>query len=585
MTTTGKLRPSQAVTQNGPGALIDLPTLSMVVLSADRWELSRTRRVDEPRLARRLRVSTFRTPPYHQDDIGGLPAALFPGFLVCPRCHLLDRAEKFTFNIKAKEFTCPAPGCPGKGKASVHPARFMVACPKGHLSDFPWHHYVHPGVSCSSSLHLEDSGATGSIADLWVTCDQHGSKKNLGQAFGREAGRHLPGCDGSRPWLGDVDPEPCDQRSRVLLRGASNAYFPVIESAISIPPWSDPVQVALGPYFDQLAKVDTREKLDGWFEYNNAPELEQFGADRVWQALHRRREGLQYEVLDLRAEEWRAFQGGPVKIDSRAQFQSRAVDVPADFDQWVAGVMIIDRLREVRAQRGFTRIDPIPDVGQLEDVEAVTVGMCKVSKAPMDWLPGVEFRGEGIFLRLHEARVKEWERKVADTGEAPAFRTAQEGWHAARGMADTQVKPLRYALLHTLSHLVIRQLGLDCGYASASLRERIYCSDQPGAQMAGVLIYTATSDSQGSLGGLVEMGRTEELGPLLTRALDGARLCACDPHCSRRGFAGPDNALNGAACHACLMISETACEASNRLLSRGFCVSTLSGGATAYFDR
>src|SRR5207249_9542341 len=105
-------------------------------------------------------------------------------------------------------------------------------------------------------LKLEDSGQTGSITDLWVKCPVHGLTKNLGQAFGAAGRKRLPRCGGERPWLGDKDPETCGEELRVLLRGASNAYFPVVESAISIPPWSDPIQVALGGYFEQLAKID-----------------------------------------------------------------------------------------------------------------------------------------------------------------------------------------------------------------------------------------------------------------------------------------------------------------------------------------
>ena len=379
----GKLRPSQAVTQHGPGSLIDLPTLSMVVMSADDWEPGQSRRVDEPRLARRMNVATFRSPPFldYKAGTGGIPARIFPEFLVCPRCNRLARHTAFSFDERRSEHTCKAPDCRGKGQAVAYPARFMVACARGHLADFPWHRYVHPpDVVCDAELRLVDSGQTGSITDLWIKCPTHGVSKNLGQAFGQAGRARLPICGGERPWLGDNDPAGCTERPRVLLRGASNAYFPIVESAISIPPWSDPIQVALGLYAEQMAKIDSLEKAAMWLELTNAPELEQFSPEQIWSALTRRREGAEDNELDLRQEEWRALQAEPGAIDPKAEFQSRSVAVAPEVDAFVERVVLLERLREVRALRGFTRIDPIPDIGDLGEVEALQSGMAPIMR-------------------------------------------------------------------------------------------------------------------------------------------------------------------------------------------------------------
>jgi hypothetical protein len=583
----GSLRPSQAVTQHGPGSLVDLPTLSMVMLAADAWEIGQAKRVDEPRLARRLRVKTFRSPPFYngKTDTGGLPAVIFPEYLVCPRCRRLATHDRFEFKEAHSEHLCNSPTCKGGGRAVAYPARFMVACSRGHLADFPWHEYVHPGVVCDSELQLDDSGSTGSITDLWVKCPRHNKKKNLGQAFGRSGRKHLPDCSGARPWMQDHDPEGCDEKPRVLLRGASNAYFSAVESALSIPPWSDPLQLALGQYVDAMAKLTSADRLELWLEMTNAPELEPFTPAQIWQALERRREGEDGDAaMDLRVEEWLAFQSNPGKIDSKAEFKSVAVEVPEGFDGQIARVVLLERLREVRALRGFTRIDAIPDVGSLEDVEAIQSVLSPIFKAKtISWYPGVELRGEGIFIQLDEGVLKAWEERDAVRELQKVHESAQRQWHAQRGLELVRPRTARFMLLHSLSHLVIRQLGLDCGYASASLRERIYSSSEEGAEMAGVLIYTATPDSEGSLGGLVEMGRPEDLGPLLRRALEDARLCAGDPHCAGRGPRAPNNDLNGAACHSCILISETSCEAANRYLDRGTVTPSLRGDGTAFF--
>ena len=581
----GELRPSQAVTQSGPGSLVDLPTLSMIIAGTDQWNLNYSRRVDEPRLARHLGVDVFREPPYlnRAAGLGGVPARIFPEYLICPQCSRLAPHQAFEFDASRRRHVCRAPTCKGQGRALAYPARFMVACSKGHLDDFPWHAYIHkPDVQCSAELQLEDSGQTGAITDLWVKCLTHNASKNLGQAFGIEGRKRLPNCAGRRPWLADFDPINCTEQLRVLLRGASNAYFAVVESALSIPPWSDPIQVALGGYFELLANIQSLEDLQTWLRISNVPELADFKSDRLWEAMLRRRDGYEEQHLDLKAEEWRAFQAGPLKIDSQSEFKSRTVPVPSQLAGFLGRLVLLERLREVRALRGFTRIDPVPDVGDLDEVEAVRAGLAPISRTKKRWLPGTDFRGEGVLLQLDEARLTAWESRDDIRDLNRRFEGAQEAWHAARRQRPNAYHPIRYVVLHGLAHLLMRQLSLDCGYSSASLRERIYCRNAGDESMAGILIYTATADSEGSLGGLVEMGQPAVLGPMLSRALHNAQLCANDPLCADGGSTLNVAHLNGAACHACLLLSETACEAGNHYLDRGLLVATLRGAGSEY---
>ena len=504
----GKLRPSQAVTQSGPGSLIDLPTLSMIVMTADDWEISHSRRVDEPRLARHLRVATFRNPPYFdaKAGVGGIPATIFPRFLVCPRCRRLAPHSKFSFNAHRSEHICKAPACPGKGYAVAYPARFMVACAKGHLSDFPWHRYCHkPGVVCDEELRLEDSGETGAITDLWVNCPVHDEGESLGHAFGQAGRKRLPGCDAERPWLGAA--RGCVQQPRVLLRGASNAYFSIVESAIFIPPWSDPLQVALGPLRRAAGESRLgREDGDVGFEVNNAPTLEQL-ADQIWSALSRRRAARRnLSSTCARRSGGRCRRNPPRSTRRRSSTRDRC-RCRRKWIDFVDRVVLLERLREVRALRGFTRIDPIPDIGDLGEVEALENGMAPIMRRrPARWYPGVEFRGEGVFIQLDEEVVRVWEDRPEVKEKASRHAEAQKRWNLAAAWPVEPPRPSRYLLLHSFAHALIRQLSLDCGYASTSLRERIYSSDDPALPQAGLLMGTATPDSDGSLGGLVEMG-------------------------------------------------------------------------------
>ena len=580
----GKVRPSQTVTQFGPGALIDLPTLSMVVNGIGDWDTSTARRVDEPRLAGKLGVKFFRRPPYfrRQSQNGGLPVRVFPQFMVCPHCYRLVPYTSFRFKEQRgnPEYVCTAAHQGGREQAA-HPARFMVACRRGHLDDFPWHHYVHGGdTECRAELKLTDSGRTGAITDLWVQCPDHNKSRNLGQATGIVARSRLPRCRGYRPWLGTRSFEQCDEEIHVILRGASNAYFPVVESAISVPPWSDPIQIAIGEYSQQLENVNSLEDLLNFLRYVNAPELEEFPPDRVWEGIQRRRSG-DLSVSDLRREEWASFTRGRIHNDPQAEFQVRPTAVPVELGEFIAGVTQVVRLREVRALRGFTRIDPIPDVGDLGEVEAIRAGLAPLATNRLDWLPGIDQRGEGVFIQLREEAIVEWERRTSVSELQDRHVLAQREWYAAREMTISQTRPVRYLLLHTLAHLLIRQFGLDCGYSSSSLRERIYCSEGADA-MAGILIYTASPDSEGSLGGLVEMSRPEHLGPMLERALENSKLCANDPLCAGQIVSATGTQLNGAGCHACVLESETSCETGNNYLDRAVLAGTLRSMDTAF---
>ena len=297
------------------------------------------------------------------------------------------------------------------------------------------------------------------------------------------------------------------------------------------------MQLALGQHDENMANVDSPEKLQQWLDIVPAPELRPYTPEQIWQALKRRRDGQdEPATVDLRVEEWQAFQAEPGKIDAKAEFKSVAVNVPEQFEDAIERVVLLERLREVRALRGFTRIDAIPDIGSLEDVEAFESALSPIFKSKTHIL--VSRRGPARRGHLHPAEedaVQAWESREAVKVAQVEHAAAQKKWYAQRKLELVTPRSARFILLHSLSHLVIRQLGLDCGYASASLRERIYSSSESGAEMAGVLIYTATPDSEGSLGGLVEMGRPEDLGPLLARALADAELCAGDPHCAGRG--------------------------------------------------
>jgi hypothetical protein len=196
----------------------------------------------------------------------------------------------------------------------------------------------------------------------------------------------------------------------------------------------------------------------------------------------------------------------------------------------------------------------------------------------------VEVRGEGIFIELEEKAVTEWEAKPEVQARASAMARTFRAWEIERGVAPSTFPGARYVLLHSLAHILIRQVSLDCGYSASSVRERLYSSADPVRTMAGVLLYTASPDSEGSLGGLVDLGSPQRFTGLFSTALRSATRCSSDPLCADHQ---PDvhATINAAACHACILASETSCETFNRFLDRNALVPTMAASTLAFFAR
>ncbi|MYB11108.1 MAG: DUF1998 domain-containing protein [Acidimicrobiia bacterium] len=582
-TKVGKLRPTQIVNQHGPGAIVDLPALSVVVAGLDRWHPTGHDRVSEPRLEAFVGATDLFRPPAPAPDVyGGVPAQVFPEWLVCPRkdCRALAHKDTFHWHEPSGEFHCQrgADRHGSNARAQAFPARFMTACPRGHLDDFPWDSWVHSGGSglCGGPLQLKDEGRSGSANDLVVSCEWCRASRRMDGVF--EPGA-LTACRGRRPWLGLSNFEAgCNETPRVLLRGASNAYFSIVASALSIPPYSDPVHLDIAPYVEQLRRLKTPERVISAAEHDLLDDLlERHSVDKVLAAAL----GEPTDLVRLRPDEYKAFLDPPEPVQPPHEFEVRRVDVPEGKEAGMLGeVRAATRLREVRALRGFTRIESGVDIGDLADVAELNVNIAPLGPRGVTWLPAVDLRGEGIFLTLEEQALRAWESKPEVAARAQELSAKYAEFQQARpgGGSGQDFPGMRYVLLHSLAHALIRRLCLNAGYSSSALRERIY-SDTGEEAMAGLLIYTASSDSEGSLGGLVDQAAPEKFGAVLRDALQDAHLCAQDPLCGA-GELGGAAELNGAACHACLLLAETSCEARNRFLDRAVLAETIG-----YFSR
>jgi hypothetical protein len=599
----GELRRSQVVTTYGPGAIVDFRAggygggpVSVVAAGLDAWDehaaapnqtgIQHPQTIREPRLQEVLsrhlgtRIEGFRLPPAVPSENGEytsrerLVGVRFPQRLQCPGCGRLQWAANWNSDPGDPAPYCA--DCSHERGARVHvvPVRFIVACEKGHLGEFPWHQWVGHRPDCPNRdgpLYISTEGA-GLIA-LILSCKRCKARRSMDGCLNRDALAALGvKCGGHRHWLGDN--EECDCAPRGVLRGATNVYFPVTLSSLDIPPWSGQLQQRIPP----LDWQRLREGPDDAFRlvYITAARLDQTLGLPPGEILNRltglfaRLEGV--NEGNLRQEEYdRLVEAGTALDVEPGEFEAHPETVPAELAHHFSRVVRVTRLREVRAITSFTRLRPPADWR----TSGEDTPLARLSLTPKNWLPAVEVRGEGIFLELKRERLKAWlESPVGDVirGRANEVDAAFQADLRERYGKDAPARRItpRLLLIHSLAHALIRQLSLDCGYTTASLRERLYVAE--GEQdMCGLLIYTATPDADGTLGGLCRQARAANLVRLVERALAACAWCSSDPLCVE-GRHARSEATNRAACHACMLVPETSCEEFNRLLDRALLV-------------
>lgn len=608
----GSVRPSQLLWTYGPGALVDLPNVSVLTMGTDHWEKGLCGEIDEPRLLAAVRqelgpqVGSLRMPPIADEDakhfspeaLQGVPVRPFPRWLRCVKCGLLAEHESQLFKLEPDAFypertrfvhlNCTK--ATGKTKKSdAVPARFLLACSNGHLDDFPWHWFVHGGpTSCRGTLRFFESGASLQTENLWVKCDTCETARSLVFAFGEEGKKTLPACRGRHPHLDAFDHEPCTEQARPVILGATNAWFPVTLSALAIPLAGDPVAQFVEEAWEDIKDAKEESFLQGvlWMlrRQGRFPQLEDLDVHDIWEALRRRASGVPEADRHVTAEEikrpeWDVLTSQTTVPGGWPHFLAEQIPPPANYAGHLASVSLVKRLREVNALLGFTRVDSPEEVFDDDSRERVA----SLSRRLPEWVPANEVHGEGVFLRFDEGALRTWSEKQDVLARADRLFKGHQGWRASRGLTpDDRFPGIRYTMLHTLSHLLIREFALECGYNAASIRERIYASDDETRPMAGILLYTAAADSDGTLGGLVELGKPENLGRLLDQALRRSLVCSSDPLCSEHD-PGEDRSLHSAACHACGFVAETSCEKGNRYLDRALLVPTFECRTAGYF--
>jgi hypothetical protein len=566
MTKKDTIRPSQLIYQSGPGAVVDLMEKSVMIKAADQWNTWNAPKENDVRITSILGVDHVRVLNENPDR-QKVKAVEFPKWKICPSCHRLT-----TYDNQQCYF------CKQKGEEKdLFASRFVLACEKGHISDFPYNEWVHRNRSCSESakepkLKLITRGNSGSLSDLHVVCSHCKHSESLGTIMKPDEQKHrLFTCKGERPWIGSNANETCGCKMKTTLRGASNVYAPAVSSFLQVPLTSlSSEQDILFIVKSNLALFRETYEESGDIGLKMACKFLKISTDflpvikRFLNGEITLEESTTYE--SIRKQEWNTLIQESV---DELNFTSNRVKVHPELEPYFDSIYRVDSVPEVQVLKGFTRLDY---VDRLMDDEAV---LQPVVKKEEKWLPAVRNYGEGIFLKFHLEKLKAWEKSEQLTSETfLAYNCYREEFDNT----PLHFEP-RQILIHTFSHALLRELAAHSGYTTTSLKERVYAMDG----MYGVFIYTASGDSEGSLGGLTSLAQSDKLYPIILRALENMNYCSSDPICSDGDFEY-HTAANGAACHACTFVAETSCEWGNMLLDRRTLININPNEKYGYFD-
>lgn len=603
------VRRTQLISPWGVGAIVPFPEdESLMIAGLDMWTFGNNKSefvIKDERLEKRLGVKELRRPPDFRDPDSDktnalikIPAVRFPRWQYCPFCGTMSKSSYYSTQEKCDGYQWPhGRSCSGKKfKRKLIPERFIVMCSDGHVDDFPIMEWVHNNpnnskpIKDSCRLRRSTGGVSASLTGVFYECSC-GAKRSMAGATNDGALERIGyTCKGSKPWLGienDTN-HPCQKEVKVVQRGGSNVWFGDVRSSIFIPIDATSSSRRIIKVLDDTFDTICNQRVNGEINrtiINLIAQMKNVDADELYEAALRRIDNMENEedISEEMSEETYRLAEYNVLVKSsggdKMAFHSRNYPI-REYDnvihQFFKSISLVPKLRETRAFVGFSRLQP--NEGQrIRDKKKV------LALGDIDWLPAIEVFGEGLFFEFNDEALETWSKIPEVISRVHQLNRPYNAMLERRNSEKCQLNP-KYVLIHTFAHILINQLSFECGYGSSSIRERIYCDKgEQEHSMYGVLIYTASGDAEGSLGGLVRQGMPDRIEDTILDAIKNAKWCSADPVCIQSPGQGPDS-CNLAACHNCALLPETCCENGNRLLDRALIVGTLDNSRIGFFD-
>tara|TARA_B100001971_G_C18266818_1_gene593820 strand:- start:171 stop:1949 length:1779 start_codon:yes stop_codon:yes gene_type:complete len=566
--------------------------------------------INEPRLCKRLGVNELRFPPDFRDSNSNsnvgitIPFTIFPKWHYCRFCGSMEKLQPFgdpSRRCRGPKFPDNKRSCATKvdnKKPRLIPSRFISICQKGHIEDFPFLEWVHRGRNygsdCEASLRYLGGRIGNALTSVVIECNNCDAKpRSMGGSFNLQSLDKIGHkCRGFRPWLGEdhVNSTYCGESLKVVQRGASNVFFPKIKTSIYLPSYTSNIKRKIVKTVDEKWETLTSGMDGNQFDRTRFEIVADFYEVDVNELLEAAKEKLDNETVNMveqieTEEEYRSVEYEKIISGQGSDNQDFYVtNLPStDYQDPIRNnflsISLIHKLRETRAFYGFTRW--LPENGKnLQELKS------ELNKnGNPRWLPAVIVKGEGIFFQFDNEKIKKWSENSNIIERAQQINKQYNQFRAALGLIPRTINS-RFILIHTFAHVLINRFCYICGYGSASLRERIYCDtefEKPNDPMNGVLIYTSSGDSEGSLGGLVRQGKPGFLEEVVFEAIESSQWCSSDPICIDSKGQGP-NSINLAACHNCSLLPETSCEEQNKLLDRGMLIGTDNDPNSGFFS-
>ena len=495
----------------------------------------------------------------------------------------------------------------------LSPVPLVLICENGHISDIDWYKYFCAKID---GKKVDDENGF----DLFgYPCDNHcgGNKEHSlkwiqnrkqSESWGTLKCDHcqkivsLAGimnlkafCRGERPW----DPVPgqnwvptheqCKkghERSimQVAMVTSNSIYYASTQSSLYVPlSWVSQGAVTLqGDALDFLEeiknkytrKLRTNQDLTKETYIQGLGGLVTYAEDEGYTITPNEAEAITNEFLGIsnevdvvktyRLDEFKVFVDNDKTPNYDPKFEFNDIDMNEFKSSMLKNLFLkikqVPMLAITSTQLGFGRVKmPSPKLvnGQVvynnEQIRPIYSGNINDVKV----LPANQIYGEGIFFAFDSEKINQWSNKY---NLDKYYKTALENGSMGEFLASEMelYGSAKFYLLHTFSHIIMKELEFSCGYPTASLSERLYYSDK----MCGVLIYTADG-AEGSMGGLVWQGQPKLIENIILSALQRATDCSADTLCWENS-----DGLNKAACFSCAMVSETSCEQGNMGLDR-----------------
>ncbi len=629
----GRIRPNQFLVTYGPGAIFNGTHDSFTIMDIDLWDekiVQDMPLIEEPSLINRLGVTELRGFPVGSEDEDddtdegsskskgrddnsewGLPVSVFPSYHVCRNCSRLFRVNDHYENYDKTK----GPLCPDCGEES-YPAGYIVACENGHMDDFPWSFMFHEGSACKNEkcenekLFLEIDDEAKKWRPKRILCK--GCDKEAAAELNSDIWKRTYACYGRCPQRGkEGKASKCEEHAKLMRRDSSSVYYPVTQSTISIPARRDIIDELIQGQFtkdalenvqfaeingtldacyrERFSQICSREEFDKAYDRINSAARDLGSMNRVYENI--KKYGVVYDFADVKDMEHYAITHYANPDSDKLSVKEVTADINGESRAYFSGLYRIKTLNEVNVLLGFTRREP-PDPSlqiryKVDPAEKTPNDhICRLANGSSDWLPAVKLKGEGIYLEINPEKTEAWMQTESVKELSDIYRDHYEKSCEQRGWQVTQIRDAKYVLLHTLAHLLLKELSLYCGYEQPGLKERIYCSDK----MSGILIYTDSPDRNGSLGGLEELAEWGRFAPVLKAALTNALVCPQDPQCALKSPAADEflderHYMNGAACYSCAMIPDISCENRNQMLDRALVVPLAGRQDLGFFTR